>query len=281
MIDALLSADPWYLAALIAGLLVTGAVAGVLAGLLGVGGGIVIVPVLFNVLGLLGIDMDVRMHIAVGTSLATIIPTSIVSARAHAKRGAIDPVLFKSWAPWIFFGTLIGAVVANLINGRALAGVFGAVGLIVAVDLVRRRNAASGSIEDAKLPPKPAQFSMATVIGFTSTLMGIGGGTLSVPTLNLFSYPIHRAVATSALFGLVIAVPATVGYVIGGWDKPNLPPGNFGYVNVLGFVIMASATFVTAPWGTRIAHAISPKALRLVFAAFLAITAGRMLASNF
>jgi uncharacterized membrane protein YfcA len=266
-------------AALAVGLLLTGAVAGVLAGLLGVGGGIVIVPVLYNVLDALGVGADVRMHVAVGTSLATIVPTAIVSARAHARRGAVDATLVRRWGPWIGAGTIAGAVTATMLDGRALAGVFGIVGLLVAIDLVRRHNAPGGSLEEARLPRAAIQRAMAAVIGFVSTLMGIGGGTLTVPTLNWFRYPMHRAVATSAVFGLIIAVPAALGYVWGGLAHGGLPPGNLGYVNLPGFVLIAAATFLTAPFGTRIAHAISARALRLVFAAFLALTALRMLAN--
>ena len=266
-------------ATLAGGLILTGAVAGVMAGLLGVGGGIVIVPVLFNLLGALGIEPDLRMHVAVGTSLATIIPTAIVSARAHARRGAVDAAVVRIWGPWIAVGTVIGTFAATRMNGRSLAAVFGVVALAVAVDLVRRRNAPSGSIAEARLPRPAGQRAIASTIGFFSALMGIGGGTLTVPVLNWFSYPMHRAVATSAVFGLIIAIPAAIGYVWGGWDHPGLPTGNLGYVNLMGFALIAAATFITAPYGTRIAHAISARALRLVFATFLAATALRMLAN--
>ncbi|MDX2222384.1 MAG: sulfite exporter TauE/SafE family protein [Rhodospirillaceae bacterium] len=274
----LTDADPMFLAALALGLVATGAVAGVLAGLLGVGGGIVIVPVLYSVLEALGVDDGVRMHVAVGTSLATIIPTAISSARAHARKGAVDRTLFRALAPGIFAGAVVGAGVAAIIGGRALGGVFGVVALMVAVDLVRPRpNTSADADRPPRLPARAALGALSAVIGAVSALMGIGGGTLTVPVLTYFGVAIHRAVATSAALGLVIALPAAAGYLIGGWGKPNLPPGNLGYVNLFGFVLIAAATFLTAPWGTRIAHAISATALRWVFALFLAVTAVRLL----
>jgi uncharacterized membrane protein YfcA len=277
-VQALLAAEPTFVAALVAGLLVTGLAAGVLAGLLGVGGGIVIVPVLYNVLTLLGVAEDVRMHVAVGTSLATIVPTAVASARAHARRGAVDFNLVRAWSPFIGAGAVLGAVAANAVDGRTLSLVFGVIALAVAVDLVWPR-VRHGDAESAARPPlrQPVAGVVATIIGFFSALMGIGGGTLTVPILNFLRVPIHRAVATSAVFGLVIAVPAGFGYVIGGWGREGLPPGNVGYVNAIGFVLIAAMTFISAPWGTRIAHAASGPALRWAFALFLAATAARML----
>ncbi|MCB2107366.1 MAG: sulfite exporter TauE/SafE family protein, partial [Rhodobacteraceae bacterium] len=214
--------------------------------------------------------------IAVGTSLATIIPTSVASARAHARKGAVDTELFKLLAPGIAAGAVAGAFVATLIDGRALGSIFGFVALFVAVDLVRPRGATNANIE-VRLPGRAPTSAAAGAIGFVSALMGIGGGSLTVPLLTYWGIAIHRAIGTSAALGLIIAVPAAVGYVIGGFDTANLPPGNIGYVNVFGFVLIAATTFFTAPAGTRIAHAISPRALRWAFATFLAITAIRLL----
>ncbi|MDX2145166.1 MAG: sulfite exporter TauE/SafE family protein [Rhodospirillaceae bacterium] len=275
--QSLLAADATFLIGLIAGLIVTGLAAGVLAGLLGVGGGIVIVPVLYNVLATLGVAEDVRMHVAVGTSLATIIPTAIASARAHARRGAVDTSLVRAWAPFIGMGALMGAVAANLIDGRSLSLVFGVIALLVAVDLVRPRTVHA---QPAEGPPlhQPWAGMVGGVIGFFSALMGIGGGTLTVPILSFLKFPIHRAIGTSAVFGLVIALPAATGYIIGGWGHDGLPPGNIGYVNLIGFALIAAITFVSAPWGTRLAHAAFGPVLRWAFALFLVATAVRMLA---
>ena len=269
--------DVMNLVALAIGLFATGALAGLLAGLLGVGGGIIVVPVLYFVLGLFGADDSIRMHIAVGTSFATIIPTAISSARAHARRGAVDFNLLRTWGPSIALGTIIGTTAANFMNGRSLAGVFGFVALFVAADLVFRRNGQSSDDIATNLPTTLVQRGIATMIGFFSSLMGIGGGTLTVPILNWFAYPILRAVGTSAFFGLIIAVPAAIGYLWGGLSVGNLPWGSVGYINVPGFIVIAMTTFLTAPYGTRLAHAVSPKTLRLIFAGFLGVTSINML----
>lgn len=264
-------------------MLTTGAVAGVLAGLLGVGGGIVIVPVLFTVLGALDVPLDSRMHVAVGTSLATIIPTSIASVRAHLKRDAVDWALFRAWLPGLVVGVGIGTWAANvMMDGRMLSLVFGSVALVVAADLgLRKRSDETPPPSDAR--PwhfGPGGSGIAAIVGAFSAMMGIGGGTLSVPFLNAVGVPIHRAVATSAGFGLIIAVPAAIGYVAGGWEAAGRPPGSLGYVNVLGFAAIVATTVLTAPIGSKIAHAISAKMLRLLFAGFLVLTALRMLSAS-
>ena len=266
-------------------LLATGAAAGILAGLLGVGGGIIIVPILFSVLDVMDVNLSVSMHVAIGTSLATIIPTSIVSVVSHHKKGAVDWRLFKFWLPWLVVGVVIGTWLANTqFDGKILTTVFACVALIMASDLILRGRPAT---EDTT--HEPDSFSrlyqkgivpIPAVIGAFSAMMGIGGGTLSVPLLNAFSYPIHRAVATSAGFGLVIAIPAATGYVIGGWDIANRPSGSLGYVNVHGFFLITFATVLIAPFGTRLAHSLSPNTLRILFAGFLTATAGRMLTTG-
>jgi uncharacterized membrane protein YfcA len=248
----------------------TGIVGGILAGLLGVGGGIVVVPVLHVVLGLLGIDESVRMHIAVGTSLATIIPVSITSSRSHHKKGAIDGVLVRAWAPWIVVGSIVGTLVAAYVRSQVLSGVFAIVALAVALWMAFRRS------ETPVIPGLPQGVGKAVTaggIGLFSTLMGIGGGTLSVPVLSACGYPIRRAVGTASLFGLFIAVPGTIGFIVGGWHHANLPPFSLGYVNLLGFILIVPTSILAAPWGARLAHSIEPRTLKLCFAGFLALTA--------
>ena len=263
-------------------LLATGASAGVLAGLLGVGGGIIIVPILYSVFEVLGVDPDVSMHMAVGTSLATIIPTAVASVAAHHRKGAVDWPLFRSWLPWLMMGVIVGTWLANtVLSGAVLTTIFGAVALAVAIDLVvRRRTDATDAVHSDQLFATLYQTVIAPVpalIGVFSSLMGIGGGTLSVPFLNALSYPMHRAVATSAGFGLVIAVPAAAGYMLGGWTVPARPVGSLGYINVIGFVLITVASVVTAPVGSWLAHTLSAQTLRLLFAAFLFLTSFRML----
>lgn len=255
-------------------MLVTGAAGGILAGLLGVGGGIVIVPMLEFALGQFGVDPSIRMHIAVATSLATIIPTSISSSRAHFKRGAVDVSLAKDWAAWIFVGALLGTWVAGQVHSRVLSAVFAAVALLVALKMVLPLD---GKTLTEKVPRGLLISPAPTLIGFLSTMMGIGGGSLSVPTLTLFGEPIHRAVGTSALFGLLIAIPGTLGFMLGGYGNPLLPPGSIGYVNLVGLVLIVPATVLFAPVGARMAHSMSKRHLTLFFGVFLLIVAIRML----
>ncbi|MCP3999997.1 MAG: sulfite exporter TauE/SafE family protein [Gammaproteobacteria bacterium] len=256
-------------------LLLAGAVAGVLAGLLGVGGGIVIVPALYHIFSYLEIEPDIRMHLAVGTSLATIIPTSLRSVRAHHARGSFDQALFTAWVPGIVIGVLIGTWLANRAGFDVLTLVFATVALIVSLYM------AIGNINwklSNGLPANPGNSIIASFVGAISAMMGIGGGTLSVPILNLFGIPIHRSVGTAAGFGLVIAIPATLGLIIGGWNNPLLPAFSFGYVNWLGFILIVPATQLTVPIGVKLAHSLSQKNLRRAFALFLGVTSIRMFA---
>jgi uncharacterized membrane protein YfcA len=263
-----------YLISLCVAFLLAGFGGGFLAGLLGVGGGIVIVPVLYHVFGYLHVPEDVRMHVAVGTSLATIMTTSISSWRSHAKRDAVDIDLLKRWAPTIIGGAIAGGFLAAYLHGGALTLIFAVVATAVSIQMAfvpERFRVAE------QLPKGAAGKAAPFLLGAVSATMGIGGGTLSVPFLSLFSYPIHRAVGTASAFGLMIAVPGTIAFIIGGWHRPDLPPYSLGYVNLVGFAVIATLSYVTAPWGARAAHAVSRSTLRKFFALFLAITAARMI----
>jgi len=254
-------------------MLVTGCVAGVLAGLFGIGGGVVIVPVLEAALGFLGVDAAIRMHIAVATSLSTIIPTSISSARAHHQRQSVDVEIVKRWAVFVLLGALLGAWIASQVHSRVLAMVFATLALMVAIKMVflpETRNLAE------EVPRGPLVPVIPTSIGCFSSMMGIGGGTFSVMTLTLFNQPIHRAVGTAALFGLVISLPATVGFVLAGWGDARLPAGSLGYVSLIGFACIAPATVLTAPLGAKIAHGLSQKRLSMLFGAFLVVASLRL-----
>ena len=258
---------------LVVTMLATGCVAGVLAGLFGIGGGIIIVPVLEAALGFLGVDPAIRMHVAVATSLATIIPTSISSARAHHRRKSVDFDIVRRWAIFVLIGALLGAWIAAQVHSRVLAMVFAALALLVALKMVflpETRN-----LTDA-VPRGPLVTAIPTAIGCFSSMMGIGGGTFSVMTLTLFNEPIHRAVGTAALFGLIISLPGTVGFIATGWGDVRLPPGSLGYVNLVGFALIAPATVLTAPIGAKIAHDLSQKRLGMFFGAFLLVVSLRM-----
>jgi uncharacterized membrane protein YfcA len=265
--------DPIYLL-VVAALAATGMVAGLLAGLLGVGGGIVIVPVFFWGLGLAGLIPDIASHMAVGTSLATIIPTSISSMRAHNRKGNVDVTLLKRWGVTIFIGAALGGIAARFIPGDALRTIFGVVALLVAINMALPKQL---TVADAPPLSKWINGAISSVVGFISSLMGIGGGTLSVPILTAFSTPVHKAVGTASALGLLIAIPGMIGFMWAGWGHPDLPPFSLGYVSLPAVLIIAPFSFLFAPLGARIAHALNPRPLKMVFAVFLAITAARML----
>ena len=270
--------DAWALEAqwpwLIATLLGTGLVAGLLAGLLGVGGGIVVVPVLYHGFRGLGLDESVRMHVAVATSLATVAITAWRSARSHAQRGSLDRELLRSWGPGVAVGALAGAAITAGLSGSALAACFGSFTLAVALHMAFGR-------EDWRIAAAPpAGFAgrlFAGAIGLLSAMLGLGAGTLGVTALTLTGVPIHRAVGTAAGLGPWIAVPGALGLAWAGWGVPGRPLGSLGYVNAVGFALIVSASWVAAPLGARFAHALPRQTLRRVFAAFLALTSLRML----
>jgi len=254
-------------------MLATGLVAGVLAGLFGIGGGIVIVPVLETALGFAGVDPAIRMHVAVGTSLATIIPTSISSARAHHQRQSVDVEIVKRWAIFVLVGALLGAWIASMVHSRVLAMVFASLAFMVAIKMLffpESRNLTE------KVPRSPLVAVIPTAIGCFSSMMGIGGGTFSVMTLTLFNEPIHRAVGTAALFGLVISVPGMLGFAIAGWGDPRIPAASLGYVSLVGFACIAPATVLAAPLGAKLAHGFSAKRLNMLFGAFLIVASLRL-----
>lgn len=263
-----------FLLILAVAMLCTGAIAGVLAGLLGVGGGIVIVPVLFILFDYLNIPPQVSMHIAVATSLATIIPTSISSARSHHKKGSIDIDLLKSWSPLIFIGAAIGGILSKYLASTSLTLIFGVIALLVSINMALPKKLV---ISDELPKGVVGKGLLPSFIGGFSALMGIGGGTLSVPILSAFSFPIHRAVGTASAFGLVIAIPAVIGFIWSGWSVDLRPPYSFGYVSVPAAVLIFSVSVFTAPLGAKLAHRLNPANLKKVFAVFLFITSLRML----
>lgn len=266
--------DPLWLAGLALAMAATGLVSGTLAGLLGVGGGIVIVPVLFNVLPLFGIPEAVQMKLAVGTSLATIIPTSIQSARKHFAKGTMDVALLRSLAPSMAAGVLLGTVLAIWLKGEALTLVFAVVAVAVALNMAM--TGAEWRLRDS-FPTGAPRHGIGGFIGTVSAMMGIGGGTVGVPILSAFGAPMRAAVATASAFGIIIAVPATMGFIWAGWGNALLPPFSIGYVNLIGFALIVPSSMLAAPWGVKLAHSIPPLLLKRLFAAFLAVTSARMI----
>lgn len=266
--------DVWNIAFLVAGVMATGAVAGVLSGLLGVGGGIVVVPVLFWVIGAMGYAPELVMQVAVGTSLVTVAVTAVSSARAHHKRGAVDMALVRRWAPWMALGALAGGVIAGVVSGRALLVVFGLIALLVAWNMARPKT----RILAASLPQRVgAQPAIAGAIGGLSAMMGIGSGTLGVPVLTAFSVPVHRAVGTAAALGLVIGVPAGLAMIVTGLGVAGRPPLSLGYVNLVAVALILPLSVACAPFGAKLAHALDPVWIKRAFAVFLCLTSLRML----
>ncbi len=258
-----------------AGLLVViGGIAGVLAGLLGVGGGIVLVPAFFYAFQTLGYDGPQLMQICLATSLATIIVTSVRSVLSHNKKGAVEWSILRGWAPGIVLGAVLGMLVASSLRSSTLQAIFGVLGLIVAFYLAfGRQHWRLGE----EMPKGVARAAMSPALGFMSVLMGIGGGSFGVPVMSLYGTPIHRAVATAAGFGVIIAVPSVIGFLFLRVDPAVRPPLTIGAVNLVAFAIVVTMTMITAPAGVKLAHAMDPKPLKRIFAVFLTLVALNML----
>lgn len=245
--------------------LALGACAGVLAGLFGVGGGIIIVPVLVFSFTLQGFDASVLTHLAVGTSLATIIFTSINAIREHHRRGAVQWVIVGWMTPGILVGAAIGAKTASLIQGPMLQKIIGVFALIIAVQMaLDLKPKASRSI--------PGKFGLGiagTFIGWASAIFGIGGGSLTVPFLTWRSLGMQQAVATSSACGLPIAIFSAISFMVLGWHDPLLPAHSFGFVYLPALVGIALTSMFFARFGAKLAHKLSPRLLKRLFAALL------------
>jgi uncharacterized protein len=262
------------IALLAAALVVAGAVTGVLAGLFGVGGGAIIVPVLFEAFRLVGVAEEVRMPLAVGTSLAIIIPTSLRSAHGHWRKGALDLALLRRWAVPIVAGTLGGAVLARYAAPWVFQLVFIGVAAVIAAKMLFSR--ASWRFTN-HLPGPPLLQVYGVVIGVLSALMGVGGGAISNIMQTLHGRDIRQSVATSAGVGVLIAIPGTLGYIWAGWGKPGLPPAALGFVSLLGFALFVPTTTLTAQVGVNLAHSLDRRTLEVLFALFLLTVAARFL----
>lgn len=259
-------------------LIVIGGFAGVLAGLLGVGGGIVLVPAFFYAFLTLGYEGPQLMQMCLATSLATIIVTSVRSVLSHNKKGAVDWQILRSWAPGIAIGAIVGVMVASSLRSVTLQALFGVLGIVIGLYLAfGRQHWRLG----AAMPTGVTRAMLSPAVGFLSVLMGIGGGSFGVPLMSLYNVPIHRAVATAAGFGVLIAVPSVAGFLFLPIDAAHRPPLTVGAVNLVAFGIVIAMTLMTAPLGVKIAHAMDPKPLKRVFAAFLILVALNMLRKTF
>lgn len=258
---------------LIALLVAAGLMAGFLSGLLGIGGGGVLVPVLYESFGVAGVTEDIRMHLTIGTTLAVIAPTVLRSLAAHHARGAVDMTIVRRMGLWIFLGVTLGIVVAKGASSEALRWVWVVFGSLLALKMALGRD----DWRIANELPKPPRLEIAAFgIGVISTLMGIGGATFTVPLLTLHGRSLLQSVATATGIGPIIAIPGIIGYIISGWGTPGLPPYSLGYVSLAALLIAPLGVFA-APYGVRMAHGISKRKLEIAFAIFIACVVARFL----
>jgi len=250
-----------------------GAVVGILAGLLGVGGGCIIIPILVYMMSHQGVPLDLVMHLALGTSLGCIIFSSISSLKAHHKRGAVHWQIVRRITIGIVAGTLFGSSFASILSTKTLTVIFSIFLWFVSAQLMMNRKPA----RSRDLPGLPGMLGAGSVIGFISSLVGIGGGSLSVPFLVWCNLSIHHAIGTSAALGLPIAVAGTVGYIFNGWGTPGLPELSVGFVYIPALFGIAVVSILTAPIGVKMAHGLPVDKLKKTFAVLLIVVGTKML----
>jgi uncharacterized membrane protein YfcA len=266
------------LALMIAALAAAGFASGFLAGLLGIGGGAVVVMTLYEAFRWMGVDEAVRMHLATGTSIAVIAPTTLRSFMAHRARGVADLAFVKRMALPVIAGVALGSFVARYSEGSVLKWVWVVMGSILALRMfLGRDNWRLGS----DIPKSLAVEAYGVLIGTISSLMSIGGGAYVVILMTLYGRPLHQAVATSSGFGPLIAIPGMLGFMWAGWGAPGLPPGTVGYVSLLGAVLAIPTGLLAAPLGARVSHGLSKRELELAFGGFMTLVVLRFLASLF
>lgn len=257
-------------------LLVAGVVAGFLAGLFGIGGGAVLVPVFYQMLTALDVPEAVRTHIAVGTSLAIIVPTSLRSFYGHYQRGAVDMQVLRSFAFAVPAGVIVASIITAWISGAGLRLIFAALALLFAVKLLFGRDDWRFGND---IPANPLRSVIGFVIGFFSTFMGIGGGIFNNTFMTLYGRPMLQAVATSSGVGVLISIPGIIGYIWAGWGAAGLPPFSIGFVNLLMMAVTVPLTLLVAPLGVKLAHQLPKRKLEIGFGIFLIIVAVRFFVS--
>jgi uncharacterized protein len=262
---------------LAAAIAIAGVATGIFAGLFGVGGGAVIVPVLFEVFRILDVPEGVRMQLCVGTSLAIILPTSIRSYLAHRAKGAVIAGVVRAWALPVIVGVAVGALAAAYAPPAVFKIAFVLIAGLMAIRLLSgRTNWAVAST----LPGTGPLTVYGFLIGLGSSLMGVGGGSLSTMVLTLYGAPLHNAIATSAGIGVPITIAGTIGYMLAGLPyQPQMPPLSIGFVSIIGVALMAPISSLVAPYGARLAHALPKRQLEIAFAVFLLAIAARFLVS--
>jgi len=254
------------IAMLAAWLVAGGVIAGILSGLFGVGGGGILVPVLYELFGVLGAAEDVRMHLAIGTSFAIIVPTSFRAARSHFLRKSIDTSVLRVLAPAAIAGVVLGSIMARVADDSVMKLIWVISATMLSMSLLFRPEHWQFRNDIAE---PPVAVSIGGGIGFIATMMGVGGGAQLATILRIFGRPIHQAVGTAAGFSAVVSVPALIGYVWAGWDAAPLPPGSFGFVSLIGAAAMIPASVLAAPLGARLAHGLERRTLEIAFAIFL------------
>lgn len=272
------------LAWLVVALLAAGAITGLLAGVFGVGGGAVAVPILYELFRILDVPDEIRMPLCVGTSLAIIVPTSIRSFRAHHAKGAVDMSILKVWAVPVVLGVIAGSVIARYAPADLFKGVFVVVAGVSAIRLLFGKDTWRFGLD---MPSKAIMVAYGWLIGVLSALMGIGGGQLSNMFMTFYNRPIHQAIATSSGLGILISIPGALGYIYAGWphmaDYPTVTafqlPLALGYVSVLGFLLFIPTSVWMAPIGARLAHRLSKRRLEVAFGIFLILVCARFAAS--
>jgi uncharacterized membrane protein YfcA len=253
-----------------------GAVSGLLAGLFGIGGGAVLVPVFYQVFGLLDVDESVRMHVSVGSSLAIIVPTAIRSFMAHRARGAVDMDLLKSFLIPVPVGVVLASLAAASISSEGLRMIFAVLALLFGIRLLFNRESWRLG---GRLPGNPWRALAGVGIGFFSTLMGIGGGIMNNTFMSLYGRPMHQAVATSSGVGLLISVPGTVGYIWAGWSNPDLPIVSTGYINWIAVALVIPIALIVTPYGVQLAHWLKKRHLEIGFGLFCLFVSARFFVS--
>jgi uncharacterized protein len=262
---------------LAAAIVVAGVVTGILAGLFGIGGGAVIVPVLYEVFRLLNVPDEVRMQLCVGTSIAIIVPTAIRSYLTHRAKGLVIPNVIRLWALPAVIGVACGAVIAAF----APAAVF-KIAFVLIASFIATKFLFAGDRWNlgTDLPGTVPMTCYGFVIGLAGSLMGVSGGSLSNIVLTLYGKPIHNAVATSSGLGVPITIVGTIGYILAGLPhEALLPPFSLGFVSLIGLVVMAPVSSLTAPYGARLAHRLSRRTLEVAFSCFLLLVSARFLVS--
>jgi uncharacterized protein len=267
-----LSQTAWLAAALAA----AGACTGMLAGLFGVGGGTVVVPVLYEVFELYGVPDEIRMPLCVGTSLAVIVPTSISSFIGHCKKGAVDLGVLRVWMLPIMVGVGAGVFAASFAKPVLFKIVFIIVCLFLAVRLLAGKD--KWRLGET-LPGSVAMTGYGLVIGSSASLMGKGGGLLANVVLSLYRFPIHRAVATASGVGLIVSIPGAIGYAVAGWGHSGLPPLSFGYVSLIGFALLTPLSLLTVRYGVSLAHQLNKREMEAALSAYLIFVSLRFIAS--